>query len=395
MIYLDVTAACRLPLQTGIPRTTRGLYHLTHTAGVAFEPIVWQPFLFSFTEVSPRARTVLENPFAGQPDPMRAPDDAKFPILKAALTDLLFCGPRRVALSSRLRKDDTLFLTSLFPDNRLEHLRRLRSAPGRKVAIFHDAIPLDDKLSPAWVKERHVAALRVYASMDLVICVSGAAQEELHSWWSKYQIAPNPTQVVTWPVPFTGPRPPFAAPPREKKTVLYVARLKQVKNHETLLAACEILWRDGFRFDLELIGCADEADDTKVVTAAIRRLQAEGRSVRWRGHVSDIELHAAYAASSFTVFPSRREGLGLPILESLWHGRALICSQKRPMADVGRGPGCILVDVETPDGLSTAMRRLLQDEERNLAMAQEAYARPLRTWADYQEELWPVLHLPS
>ena len=62
MIYLDVTGACRLALQTGIPRTTRALYALIQEMGAEVTPIVWQPFLNSYTELSPRSRALLEDP---------------------------------------------------------------------------------------------------------------------------------------------------------------------------------------------------------------------------------------------------------------------------------------------------------------------------------------------
>jgi len=395
MIYLDVTGACRLPLQTGIPRTSRVLYRLLRDSSLPLKPIAWQPFLFSYTETSRRAQSLLENPFAPGAGPARAPRDSTLPFLAACLADLVISRPPRVPLGPRLRPGDTLLLTSVFPDNRLGYLRRLRPAPGRRVAIFHDAIPLADENVPAWGKRHHLAGLRVYAEMDLVICVSSAAEEELHSLWKKHQIAPAPTRTLTWPVPFVETRPRFTEPPVAPKKVLYVSRLKQVKNHAILFAACELLWREGIAFTLELIGCEDQARESRAILAELKRLQAAGRSLHWRGHVNDLELHAAYREAAFTVFPSRKEGLGLPILESFWHGRAVLCSAEKPMGEVGRGPGCLLVGMERPDFLASAMRNLLQDDAQILALAKEAYARTLRTWADYRRELWPALDLDS
>jgi glycosyltransferase involved in cell wall biosynthesis len=197
--------------------------------------------------------------------------------------------------------------------------------------------------------------------MDLVICVSTAAEEELRFWWRRHEIASAPTRVLTWPMPFVEDRPPFIKPPVKNKKVLYVARLKQVKNHAVLFAACELLWREGIAFTLELIGCEDEAKESRAIIAELKRLEAAGRSLHWCGHVNDVKLHAAYREASFTVFPSRREGFGLPILESFWHGRPVLCSGERPMGDVGRGPGCLLVEMGQPDSLAAAMRSLLQE----------------------------------
>jgi glycosyltransferase involved in cell wall biosynthesis len=393
MIYLDVTNACRLPLQTGIPRTSRALYQLLRNASAPLCAIAWQPFLFSYTEMSGRTQALLENPFASDSGQGQAPRDTTLPLLTASLADLALGRPRRVDLAARLQPGDTLLVTSLFPDNRLNYLQRLKSAPGRKIAIFHDAIPLADENVPGWEKRLHVAGLRVFAAMNLIICVSSSAEDELHFCWKRHQISPTSTHVVPWPVPFLENRPPFVEPPVHPKKVLYVSRLKRVKNHAVLFAACEQLWREGIGFSLELIGCEDEAKESRAILAEVKRLQAAGYALQWRGHVSDEELHAAYRGATFTVFPSLKEGFGLPILESLWHGRPVICSGKMPMGEVGRGPGCILADMERADLLALAMKELLQDEARNLALAREACARPLRTWTEYKRDLWLVLDL--
>ena len=389
MIYLDVTAACRVPLQTGIPRTTRALYRLLCDAALPLCSIAWQPFLFGYTALSSRARSLLEAPFSPGENSSRAPRDSTLPLLKASFADLF--GSRRIPLRKAMRPEDILLVPSIFPDNRLGFLQGLRPGLGRKVAIFHDAIPLSDENVPSWEKRYHVAGLKTFASMDRVICISGAAEEDLHFWWRKFGIAGAPTTVLTWPVPFTGSRPPFTEPPLKDRVVLHVARLKQTKNHALLLDACERLWQEGLVFTLALIGCEDEARESRAILRQIQHLQAKGRSLHWHGHVSDSEIHVAYQRACFTVFPSRKEGFGLPILESFWHGRPVICSNIEPMAEVGRGPGCLLINPEQPDSLASAMRELLIDDAKNLRLARESHARPLRTWDDYRRELLPIL----
>jgi glycosyltransferase involved in cell wall biosynthesis len=147
-------------------------------------------------------------------------------------------------------------------------------------------------------------------------------------------------------------------------------------------------------FTLTLVGCEDEPRESAAILEKVRALAAVGRRVSWRAQISDYELHAAYRHCAFTVFPSRGEGFGLPIVESFWHGRAVICSGTDAMGEVSRGPGAIEVDVADPAALATAMRRLLQDETAALALAREAYARPQRTWDDYWRELEGLL-VPS
>jgi glycosyltransferase involved in cell wall biosynthesis len=346
-------------------------------------PIRWQPFRATYTRLSPRATALLEGRV---PPPCPPPRDTTGPLLRAALRDLIPPWPAAVPLYRALRPADTLLLTSLFPDNRLGHLEKLATAAGRRVVIFHDAIPLRDPNVRPWERRQHLRALRLLAKMDLVIAVSAAARADLLLLLAEQALILPKLIVLPWPVPFDAPRPAFAPPPPEKN-VLYVSRLKQVKNHAALLAACEMLWSEGVKFSLTLIGCEDEPRESVAVRRKIHELQRRGRTVDWRAQVTEEELHAAYRRASFTVFPSRREGFGLPIVESFWHGRGVICSGAEAMGEVSKGPGAIRVDVTRPPEIAAAMRGLLADNAACLALARTAYARPQRSWDDYATEL--------
>ena len=305
MLYLDVTGGCTLPLQSGIPRTTRELHRLAATRLRDILPIRWQPFRNAYTRLSRRATAILENRVA----PRRPPRDTTWPIMLAALRDVP-SWPAAVSLQRALGRADTLVLTSLFPDNRLGYLEKLARAPGRRVAFFHDAIPLRDPNVPVWERECHLRALRLVAGFDLVVAVSEASRNELVALAAAHGIAAPPQiAVVPWPVSFDAPRPSFTPPSAKQRNLLYVSRLKEVKNHLTLLSACETLWDEGRAFSLDLIGCEDEARESAAVASEVRRLARQGRAIRWRAQVSEAELHAAYRAASFTVFPLAPRGL--------------------------------------------------------------------------------------
>jgi glycosyltransferase involved in cell wall biosynthesis len=145
---------------------------------------------------------------------------------------------------------------------------------------------------------------------------------------------------------------------------------------------------------LELIGCEDEPSESRAILRMIKKLQASGRAIAWRGHVREEDLHAAYQSATFTVFPSKIEGFGLPIVESLWHGRPVICSGESAMGEVSQGNGCCQVDINYADSLAAAMERLLRDESLCLTLAEAAYHRPFRSWADYWRDFEPLLERP-
>lgn len=388
MIYVDVTGGCLLPLQSGIPRTTRNIFQLLQEHRPGTEPVTWQPFRMGYTRLSHRARAILENRFTHSPG-SSPPRDSTVPFLTASLRELV-PFPGRVSFCRTQRTEDTLFLTSLFPDNRLEYLSHLCTHPGHRVALFHDAIPLVDPNVPAWEKRRHLKLLQVLAKMNTILSVSRASREELQALWQKNGIAPAPVEVLPVPPHFNRVRPSFT-PPSEPANVLYVGRLKHVKNHATLLAACEKLWQEKVPFSLTLIGCEDEAKEAAQIIGEIKRLQEAGRPLTWRAQVSEDDLHAAYEASSCTAFVSRHEGFGSPIVESLWHGRPVICSSGGAMGEVSAGPGAVHVDVEDASAVAAALRNLLQNRDHLLELSRAAYARPQRTWDDYWRDLEPFL----
>ena len=228
--------------------------------------------------------------------------------------------------------------------------------------------------------------------MHGVICVSEASESALKKLWNEYGMAHTTTHVLPWPVPLGGSRPHYLEPPDGIPTVLCVGRLKRLKNQLVLLEAAEILWREGLEFSLDLVGCEDVPAESRAILKSIEMLKLAGRLISWRGHVSDKELNDEYHRSLFTVFPSLEEGMGLPILESLWHGRPVICGLDEPMLSVGRGAGCLHADMRSPQELASAMRGLLRERPRAIILANEAHRRPLRTWNDYFPEFVKILN---
>src|SRR5262249_18191737 len=151
-------------------------------------------------------------------------------------------------------------------------------------------------------------------------------------------------------------RPQAHAP--DSRRILCVSTLEQRKNHLTLLAAAELLWSAGVEFSLELIGRTTRDWGSHVI-AEIERLLSRGRAVRWHKHVGEAELANAYAGCRFTVFPSIVEGFGLPIMESLWHGKPCICGTEGAIAETARHGGCRMIEVTNAESLAAAMHELL------------------------------------
>ena len=158
------------------------------------------------------------------------------------------------------------------------------------------------------------------------------------------------------------------------------------KNHIALLEACEALWASGKHFELQLIGMARQ-DTGRDALAKIETLKNAGRSLIYNGVATRNELQSAYQECSFTVYPSLKEGFGLPVLESLDHGKPCICSNEGALGESARSGGCIGLATMDASTIETAIAELLEQSTRLKTLTEEAAGRPFRSWCDYAGEL--------
>jgi glycosyltransferase involved in cell wall biosynthesis len=393
MIYLDVTSAAASPVNMGVHRTIRGLHaHLGARHPVT--PLRWDFRGQCYARLSAREESNLRSPFASYREAAAVPGRGDWRHWLGDWRDARSRPARRLDPRELLRAGDTLLIPDLCWDPRIRAWEGLAALPGRRVAIFHDAMPLRIRGQANSHEKLFAEYVRALAQMDLVICISREVEDDLRGYWKEFGCAPRPTCVLAWPVPFDekrpAPKPNFGA-----GRLIYVSRLKLRKNHLVLLDACDTLWRQGETFALDLIGVEDAWTDTRTILRRVRALARQGRPVRWRRHISDAELAEAYRSSSFTVFPSRLEGFGLPIIESLWHGRPVICGGNGAIGEVAAGGGCLLIDQNDAGALAAAIASLLRDEALYLKLYGEARERTFRSWDDYGRDLDRALGLDA
>ena len=151
-----------------------------------------------------------------------------------------------------------------------------------------------------------------------------------------------------------------------------------------MLEAAERLWKDGLDFRLELIGKADPTWTGKILPR-IDELRDEGKDLHWLRHVDDQKLADRYRHASFTVYPSRYEGFGLPILESMAHGKPCVCGSNGALGEASSEGGCLQVDQNDPASLAGGIRKLLEKGELLQSLQEEALGRDLGSWDDYAD----------
>jgi len=95
------------------------------------------------------------------------------------------------------------------------------------------------------------------------------------------------------------------------------------------------------------------------------------------GFLPDRELAALYNAATMVVHPSRYEGFGLPVLEAMRCGAAVIAGNASSLPEVAGDAG-LLVDPEDPAALARAIETLAGDPSLRRELGERAIERAAR-----------------
>jgi glycosyltransferase involved in cell wall biosynthesis len=163
--------------------------------------------------------------------------------------------------------------------------------------------------------------------------------------------------------------------------VLFVSTIEIRKNHRLLVRVWRrLIERHGADAVPALIFAGQIGwlvDDLLAELAASDYL--DGKIMLLPG-LADDELRQAYRSSLFTVFPSLCEGWGLPIAESLMHGKFCVASNRTSIPEVGGD----LIDYFDPANEDDALAKI----ERLLLDPGYLTAREARLQAEYRPRAW-------
>src|SRR3989338_1538546 len=106
--------------------------------------------------------------------------------------------------------------------------------------------------------------------------------------------------------------------------------------------------------------------------------------------LSDDDVVALYSACHSFVFPSLYEGFGLPILEAMQCGAAVITSNGSSCPEVA-GDAAILVDPKNAGEISDAINQMCSDERLRQNLIQKGFERAkLFSWNRFAQEMIKV-----
>lgn len=107
----------------------------------------------------------------------------------------------------------------------------------------------------------------------------------------------------------------------------------------------------------------------------LKELGLESR-VKFTGKVSDEELLKLYSQATVTVIPSLYEGFGLPAVEALCCGSAVVATRTGALPEIIEdGATGLLVPPKDPQALADAVMYFLSNENKRIASAEEGRRR--------------------
>lgn len=118
-----------------------------------------------------------------------------------------------------------------------------------------------------------------------------------------------------------------------------------------------------------------------------KRAEELGLDIKILGFVSDAMLRALYTAAAVVWFPSRYEGFGLPVLEAMACGAAVVTSRASSLPEIA-GDAALLASPGRSHDHVDALAALLQDEalRRELGRKGQSHAAAF-TWQTSAEKL--------
>lgn len=369
--YVDHTS--RFPHNTGIQRCVRMIARALLGAGVPLRPVVWDREHCDLIMATPDALDHLAR----------------------------WSGPNPSSWTCEEGGDQWLLIVELIRGPHQPTPAQLRQAAvkrGLRLAwVFHDAIPvrLAHLYGPAAaaVAASHRLYMAGLAEADLVLANSHTSARHLRSFLEQESLASQHVRSLPLALEFPGvpraqPRPTHHAAARPHR-LLAVGSLEKRKNHLGLMKA--VVWlaaQDRFEAELVLVGWSNDP----AVVALIQRTQSLGLPLRWEDAANDRRLADLYHWCDATVVASLEEGFGLPVAESLWHGKPCLTTAHGALAELVVGGGCFPFPGPAWPQLAAGLHRWLSEPHLREQLAREVQQRPLRSWRDYAVELLDQLN---
>lgn len=249
----------------------------------------------------------------------------------------------------------------------------------RAVSTFHDLFVISVEYSSPEFRNRFQEQARYAADhSDRIIAVSQFTARQVEQLLG---VEPARLRVVPH-----GVRLPAEVPADQDREniILHVGAIQKRKNLARLVRAFE---QTGPEWRLVLAGsCGFGAEEI------LRQIECSRRrkDIEVLGYIPGEERDRWYARARIFAFPSLDEGFGMPVLEAMAWGLAVLTSNRSALPEVS-GDAALLVDPTDVESIGSALQRLTREEEVRRHLVKSGRIRAARfTWKAALEKTWSV-----
>ncbi|MBL0721209.1 MAG: glycosyltransferase family 4 protein, partial [Sulfurovum sp.] len=236
---------------------------------------------------------------------------------------------------------DFFLISSLFEgtgDNSVNSIKRYQKIVPTAV-IFYDLIPLinpakflGDTLTNRWYRRRIESLKRA----DLLLSISSSARDEALEYldFDKDRVINISTATDSSFIPENGTKNVKEKYGITRPFLMHTSAYEERKNFEGLIESFSFI-QPAIRLQYQLVlVCGLRDKQRESLQTIIDNAQLGTDEVILTGFVSDKDLIGLYRDSYLLVFPSHHEGFGLPVLEAMSCGTAVIGSNNSSIPEV-------------------------------------------------------------
>ncbi|WP_218814775.1 glycosyltransferase [Rickettsiella endosymbiont of Dermanyssus gallinae] len=257
----------------------------------------------------------------------------------------------KIKISKKLRENflinlspDIIHISSLFEgwmDSAITSIDNLNNHALTSVTLY-DLIPLinserylyDDKITRFYFNK-----LQEVKKANLLLAISSSAQQE-----AIHTLSISPDRVINCSAGvdekfkvYTVSKPDRLEVEKRyginRKFIFYVGGFDLRKNIESLLEAYRLL-TSPLKKNYQLVITGKRLEHTDYEAQLRARFKLSHNELIITGYIPDNELIILYNSCSLFVYPSLHEGFGLPILEAMACGAAVICSNSSSLLEL-------------------------------------------------------------
>jgi len=173
--------------------------------------------------------------------------------------------------------------------------------------------------------------------------------------------------------------------PQFKTYLFYVGTTRLHKNMRNLLLAFKIACRQ-LPANIKLVISGNETYLDETDKSTIAEINAEGERVIFTGFVSKKVLEHLFRNADGFIFPSLSEGFGIPVLESFYFNKALLCSGTTSLPEIA-GDAALYFDPEDSKDIAAAILKFFNEPELAKELAAKGIERlKLFSWEKAAKE---------